>query len=112
MHATTTPPFPAVAAAVVGRGWRRVGAAAVDPTKTHPNPPENPRSITSVGAVRRQTTIVVAVGRRCSHQLSHHVCRACRRVNHRGVSGAQPLDATAVAAAEPAVATTATTAAP
>ncbi|GJR15095.1 hypothetical protein Tco_0797747 [Tanacetum coccineum] len=63
-------------------------------------------------AVRRQTTIVVAVGRRYSHHSRTMWCRAV---------AAQPLgvprcahshDATAMAAAEPAVATTATTAAP
>ncbi|GJU24126.1 hypothetical protein Tco_1162747 [Tanacetum coccineum] len=77
MHATTTPPFPAVAAAVVGRGWR-------------------------VGAVRRQTTIVVAVGRRYSHHSSLNV-----RVGNVGPAvtpglsrGAQPLDATAGRQAE------------
>nr|GEX52130.1 putative ribonuclease H-like domain-containing protein [Tanacetum cinerariifolium] len=62
--------------------------------------------------VRRQTTIVVAVGRRYSHHSHTMWCRAMAAQPLRVPRCAQPFDATAVAATEPAVATTATTAVP
>nr|GEV73713.1 putative ribonuclease H-like domain-containing protein [Tanacetum cinerariifolium] len=64
------------------------------------------------GAVRRQTTIVVAIGRRYSHHSRTMWCRAVAAQPRRVPRSAQPFNATAVAATEPAVATTATTAAP
>ncbi|GJR34141.1 hypothetical protein Tco_1209825 [Tanacetum coccineum] len=102
-------PLPPLWWAVGGGG---LAAAAVDSNETPLNPPENPRSITSVGAVRRQTTIVVAVGRRYSHHSRTMWCRAVAAQPLGVPCCAQPLGFTAVAAAEPAVATTATTAAP
>nr|GFB26886.1 hypothetical protein [Tanacetum cinerariifolium] len=88
----TTAAFPAAAAAVVGCGWR-IG-------HHHHR------------AVRSQTTIVVAVRRRYSHHSHTMWCRAVAAQPLRVPRCAQPFDATAVAATEPAVATTATTAAP
>ncbi|GKB30075.1 hypothetical protein Tco_0869476, partial [Tanacetum coccineum] len=63
-------------------------------------------------AVRRQTTIVVVVGRRYSHHSLTMWCRAMAAQPLGVPCCAQPLDATTVAAAEPALATTTTTAAP
>nr|GEY91947.1 hypothetical protein [Tanacetum cinerariifolium] len=59
------------------------------------------------GAVRCQTTIVVAVRRRYSHHSRTMWCRAVAAQPLRVPRCAQPFDATAVAATEPAVATTA-----
>nr|GFC71898.1 hypothetical protein [Tanacetum cinerariifolium] len=61
------------------------------------------------GAVRRQTTIVVAVGRRYSHHSRTLWCRAVMAQPLVKPRGVQPLKTTTVVAAEP---TTATTAAP
>nr|GFB45166.1 hypothetical protein [Tanacetum cinerariifolium] len=61
-----------------------------------------------IGAVRRQTTIMVAVERRYSHHSSTMWCRAVMAqplVKHRG---GQPPKTTTVVAAEPTTATTAT----
>nr|GEV40691.1 hypothetical protein [Tanacetum cinerariifolium] len=84
--------FLAAAAAVVGCGWwighhRR-------------------------GVVRRQTTIVVAIGRWNSHHSRTMWCRAVAAQPLGMPRCAQPFDATTVVATEPAVATTSTTAAP
>nr|GEY55432.1 hypothetical protein [Tanacetum cinerariifolium] len=64
------------------------------------------------GAVRRQTTIVVAVERRYSHHSRTMWCRPVATQPLRVPRCAQPFDATTVAATKPAVATTATTFAP
>nr|GEX94130.1 hypothetical protein [Tanacetum cinerariifolium] len=58
-------------------------------------------------AVRRETTIVVAVGRWYSHHSRTMWCRAMAAQPLGVPRYAQPLDATTVAATEPAVATTA-----
>nr|GEZ09610.1 hypothetical protein [Tanacetum cinerariifolium] len=84
--------FPAAVAAVVGCGWW---------ISDHHR-----------GVVRPETTIVVAVGRRYSHHSHTMWCRAVAAQPLRVPRFAQPFDATAVVATEPAVATTATTAVP
>nr|GEV33972.1 hypothetical protein [Tanacetum cinerariifolium] len=89
---TTTATAAAFLAVVVGCGWR-IG--------------HHRR-----GAARRQTTIVVAVGRSYSHHSRTMWCRAVAEQPLRVPHCAQPFDAIAMAATEPAVATTATTAAP
>nr|GFA51164.1 hypothetical protein [Tanacetum cinerariifolium] len=87
--AATSAAFPAAAAADAGCGWK---------ISHHHR-----------GAVLRQTTIVVAVGRRYSHHSHTLWCRAVMAQPQVKPRGGQPLKTTTVVAVEP---TTATTAAP
>nr|GEW14613.1 hypothetical protein [Tanacetum cinerariifolium] len=129
--AATAVTFPAVAATVAGCGWqnghhRRGGAnetfdflfvfsmhgGYIDCINGIFNLVLIDLICCRIGAVRRQTTTVVAVRRRYNHHSRTMWCRAKAVQSLRVPHCAQPFDATAVAATEPAVATTATTAAP
>nr|GEX52075.1 hypothetical protein [Tanacetum cinerariifolium] len=123
--------FPAAAAAMVGCGWRIGQRRRGGAYKTSDLLPIFPCMVATssvktifklvvdfgpffgpLGAIRRQTTIVVAVRRWYSHHSRTMWCRAVAAQPLGMPLCAQPFDATTVAATEPAVATTATTAAP
>nr|GEW21765.1 hypothetical protein [Tanacetum cinerariifolium] len=97
LHALPPPTAPQQQRRLSSRCRRRGGLWMVD----------WPPSPCPLGAARRQTTIVVAVGRRYSHHCHTLWCRAVMTqplVKHRG---GQPPKTTAVVAAEPTIATTA-----
>nr|GEV61389.1 hypothetical protein [Tanacetum cinerariifolium] len=102
-HATAgttaaTVAFPAAAAVVVGCGWRIGYYNRGEAHKT-------PRNLRILRDVRHQTTIVVAVERWYSHHSRIMRCRAVAAQPLGEPRYAQLLDATAVVAAEPNMAT-------